>query len=129
MSYQSYFVNMEGLKFFNHLLILFTLSSSILLLLTLLAENCRDLDKDYIALTPVIYLIVARVKTDPSAVQHTELSCHNRTYRYMTNSSLQVKHIPEALLIWPGCNAQLSELLSLLAGANPTCSLSIIFHE
>uniref|UniRef100_A0A8C3DNU8 Uncharacterized protein n=1 Tax=Corvus moneduloides TaxID=1196302 RepID=A0A8C3DNU8_CORMO len=32
-----------------------------------------------------------------------------------TNSSLQVKHIPKALLIWPGCNAESSEFLSLLA--------------
>lgn len=56
-----------------NLLILFALSLSVLLHFTLLAENCNDLDKDYIALTPVIYLIVTRVKTDPSAVQHTEL--------------------------------------------------------
>lgn len=39
-----------------------------------------------------------------------------------------MKHIPEALLIWPGCNVWFSEFLSLLAGANPACPFSIIFH-
>lgn len=117
-------------KIFNHLLILFALSSSVLLVLTLLAENCNDLDKDYIALTLLIYLIVTRVKTDwlKSCVTHWTPTA-NSTYRYMTNSPLQMKHIPEALFIWPANNARFSEFLSLSSGANPTCPLSIIFHR
>lgn len=51
LSYQSYFLNMEKLNFLNHLLILFALSSPVLLLLTLVAENCNELYKNNIAPT------------------------------------------------------------------------------